>query len=155
MTDPKATPAASAPKTPAHAPAETKAPEPTKPTPEEIAAATAKAAEAEEKRQAEMLAAQKEPDGQLSAEQQKELDTLLGDDPEDDFLGEDQKASPAGVDPALAREELTEVFRVLRKLNKAIPETSPDSHTIWGAGGVVLNLGHLRTLIKYSPEVTD
>lgn len=47
-------------------------------------------------------------------------------------------------------EDLKETMDKLRRLHKAIPTTTPNEHTLWGAGGTVLTLKDLRTLIKYS-----
>lgn len=97
----------------------------------------AKKAEAEAaakaKEDAEFEKAKAENDGKISADQQKLLDEALGDEDEGDSAPEDFAA---------LREKIA-------KLMSVIPEGSPDSHTIWGAGGVILNLGDIRTLAKY------
>lgn len=95
-------------------------------------------AEAEEKAAAAFEAALKENDGDLSAEQQAILEKHIGDQPEPEVT--------AGGVP----EDLSVVFDKLRRLNRAIPETTPNEHTLWGAGGVVLTIGDIRTIIRYA-----
>jgi hypothetical protein len=95
------------------------------------------------KADAEKIAALRgEPDGNLSKEQEAALDEMFGDDSED--VAEFNRDAP---------DDLKDAIRVLHKLAASIPDSTPDSHTVWGAAGVVLNVGHIRTLVKHSPMI--
>lgn len=83
----------------------------------------------EEKLDPEFEAAMAENDGEIAPGIEKMLDA------------KDEQEYPA---------DLKETMDKLRRLHRAIPTTTPNEHTIWGAGGVVLILKDIRTLIKYS-----
>jgi len=79
------------------------------------------------------------PEKDLTKEEEERLERILdGDD-------DDAPASLASKVP----DDFNETANKLKKLVLAIPETTPDSHTVWGAGGVVINVGDIRTLVKY------
>lgn len=79
-----------------------------------------------------------DPAADLTPEEEKRLERILD--------GEDDDA-PASLSSG-ERDAFGEVQNKLRKLILAVPSTSPDSHTVWGAGGVTITLGDLRTLVK-------
>lgn len=84
-------------------------------------------------------------DSDISAREQAELDKVLGDQGDGAFDDEDDL--PAGNDAT--PDDFNEAAKVVKKLLAGVPASTPDEHTVWGAGGVVLNLGHLRALAKY------
>lgn len=116
------------------------------------AAAQAKADAEQAKRDAEFEAALKEKDNQMSAEEAKAIQDRLDKDGNDDEpFTPDGPASSADQ----LRTEVQEAVAVIKKLAKLAPETSPDSHTVWGISPVVLNLGHIRALAKALPDKID
>lgn len=93
---------------------------------------------AAEKAAAELAKAEAEPRPELSGDEEKQLEKLLDGQDEDD---EDGGADAPG-DFVATREKI-------RKLMEVINPNSPDSHTVWGTGGIILTLGDIRTLAKY------
>jgi hypothetical protein len=83
-----------------------------------------------------------EPTPELSKEEEKKLEALLGghSEVEDD---DDEAPLPAGV-----AHPMVAVAAKLRKLVTHIPKDTPDEFQIWGAAGITLTLGDLRTVVK-------
>lgn len=90
-------------------------------------------------------------------------DAELKDDPEFDaaMAEKDNEVDPSlsaqldGIDRKEYPEDLKETMDKLRRLHKVIPTTTPNEHTLWGAGGVVLTIKDIRTLIKYGGLDSD
>lgn len=83
-----------------------------------------------------------EPAKELTKAEEKELEKILGADSEVD---DDEDETPG---PATSNHPMVAVSAKLRKLVSSIPQETPDEFQIWGAAGIVLNLGDLRTIVK-------
>lgn len=78
---------------------------------------------------------------ELTKAEEKALEAILGAESEAD----DEDDAPT---PASASHPMVAVAAKLRKLVSSIPQETPDEFQIWGAAGIVLNLGDLRTIVK-------
>lgn len=67
-----------------------------------------------------------------------ELDNMLGDEHEPDY-GNEPAPQPAANNASLAK---------LRRLVSLIPRETPDDHVVWGAAGIKLTLGDLRSISR-------
>jgi hypothetical protein len=76
-----------------------------------------------------------EKPAELTKDEEKELENILDGDDE--------------AEPAESPEDFALVRDKIRRLMQGISENTPDSHTVWGAAGVVLTLGDIRTIAKY------
>lgn len=83
-----------------------------------------------------------EPAKELTKAEEKELEKILGKDSE---AGDDDKDI---AKPAFAAHPMVDVAKRLKQLVTLIPKETPDDHRIWGAAGIVLTLGDLRTIVK-------
>lgn len=82
-----------------------------------------------------------EPAKELTKAEEAALEKILGGESEVD--DDDDAPTPAGSDHPMVA-----VAAKLRKLVTHIPQSTPDEFQIWGAAGIVLTLGDLRTLVK-------
>lgn len=150
MTDPKAAPAAEPAKNPAP---NTQSLKPVtglvsdKKDPDNDAAAVAA-----KKKEAEDAAIAKEVEAgtELSVEEQKKLEGVLGNASEAPDDDDGTVATPAQPDPNRTFDDsVPGAMKKIWKLVTSIPKDTPDEHVIWGAAGIKLNLGDLRELCKY------
>ena len=83
----------------------------------------------------------KDPDEGITKAEEKELEKLLGNESEVDDDADIAK-------PAMTGHPMEAVAKRLKQLVTLIPKETPDDHRLWGAAGIVLTLGDLRTIVK-------
>jgi hypothetical protein len=112
-----------------------------------------------------------EKDGAISPEQQRNIDTVLGDHSEDPEVEAGDKnylrANPHDPNDSLRKDiefirerdagihdrlksfadSYDKPVAVITKLVRDVPADTPDEFTVWGASGHVIRMGHLRMLV--------
>jgi isocitrate dehydrogenase len=89
---------------------------------------------------------------EVTAAEQKLIDAALGDEPEVGFLEVDEaKQQRESAEHIQAR--ATQALIKFHRLNRVIPQTTPDEHFIWGIGEHRITVGDLRSLLKVLPPL--
>lgn len=89
-----------------------------------------------------------EPAPELTVEEQANLEKILdGDEASNGDVNEDGSVNIDDGDPEYVKAGKTAWNKIVR-LATIIPKDTPDEHVVWGAGGVVLNVGDLRALVR-------
>jgi len=78
---------------------------------------------------------------ELTRKEEAELEKMLD--------GQDERESSWNERPEYA--DATNAAKKLQKLVAVLPKDTPNEHTVWGAGGIVLTVGDLRSLVKVMP----
>lgn len=87
-----------------------------------------------------------EPAPELSREDEAKLERVLDGD-EDSRHNADGTMKINNDDADYVKAGKTAWNKIVR-ITSIIPKDTPDEHVVWGAGGVVLNVGDLRALVK-------
>lgn len=87
-----------------------------------------------------------EPAPEISRDEEAKLETILDGD-EDRYHNADGTVKISDDDHESVKAGKAAWNKIVR-ITTIIPKDTPNEHVVWGAGGVVLNVGDLRALIR-------
>lgn len=89
-----------------------------------------------------------EPAPEISRDEEAKLERVLdGEEERDSLVYEDGTVKISDDDHEAVKAGKAAWNKIVR-ITTIIPKDTPDEHVVWGAGGVVLNVGDLRALVR-------